>query len=70
MVVAMNRDYFLTLTGIVFFAVFVHNLLGIRLGYGAAIVYRFDLKRKRTLAIEVGMQNAGLRALLAFEVKP
>lgn len=67
MVVAMNRDYFLDLTGIVFVAVFVHNLLGMLLGYGAGIVYRFDLKRKRTLAIEVGMQNAGLGALLALK---
>ena len=67
MVVAMNRDYFLELTRLVFIAVFLQNSLGMILGYGAAIVYRFDLKRKRTLAIEVGMQNAGLGALLALK---
>ncbi len=67
MVVAMNRDYFLDLTGIIFIAVFAQNLLGMLLGYGAATVYGFDLKRKRTLAIEVGMQNAGLGALLALK---
>ena len=31
------------------------------------MLYGFDTKRKRTLAIEVGMQNAGLGALLALK---
>jgi BASS family bile acid:Na+ symporter len=60
LVVAINRDYFLGLSLIVFGAVFLQNLLGLTLGYGAGIVYRFDSKRRKTLAIEVGMQNAGL----------
>ncbi len=67
MVVAMNRDFFLELTVVIFIAVFLQNLFGMILGYGAAILYRFDKKRKRTLAIEVGMQNAGLGALLALK---
>jgi len=67
MVVAMNRDYFLGLTTLIFIAVFLQNLLGMILGYGAGSLYRFDKKRKRTLAIEVGMQNAGLGALLALK---
>jgi BASS family bile acid:Na+ symporter len=37
------------------------------LGYGAAVLYRFDAKRRRTLALEVGMQNAGLGAVLALK---
>ena len=67
MVVAINRDYFLGLTIVMFIGVFFQNLLGMIFGYGAAAVYRFDRKRKRTLAIEVGMQNAGLGALLALK---
>jgi BASS family bile acid:Na+ symporter len=35
-------------------------------GYFAGLIYRFDERRRRTLAIEVGMQNAGLGALLAL----
>jgi BASS family bile acid:Na+ symporter len=67
MVVAMNRDYFLGLTVMVFMAVSMQNLFGMIFGYGAAMLYGFDTKRRRTLAIEVGMQNAGLGALLALK---
>jgi len=67
MVVALNRDYFLGLTAVIFLAVFVHNFSGLVMGYGAGILFRFSKKRKRTLAIEIGMQNAGLGALLALK---
>ena len=67
LVVAINRDYFLGLSLIVFGAVFLQNLFGLTLGYGAGIIYRFDSKRRKTLAIEVGMQNAGLGTLLALK---
>jgi len=36
-------------------------------GYAAGRVYGFSEKRRRTLAIEVGMQNAGLGAVLALK---
>jgi len=67
LVVALNRDHFLGLTLIVFIAVFFQNLFGLTLGYGAGMVFRFTDKRRRTLAIEVGMQNAGLGALMALK---
>jgi len=67
MVVALNRDYFLKLTSVIFLAVFIHNFLGLVMGYGAGTLFRFSKKRKRTLAIEIGMQNAGLGALLALK---
>jgi BASS family bile acid:Na+ symporter len=67
MVVALNRDYFLELTAVIFLAVFIHNFSGLAMGYGAGILFRFSKKRKRTLAIEIGMQNAGLGALLALK---
>ncbi|MFC1591761.1 bile acid:sodium symporter family protein [Thermodesulfobacteriota bacterium] len=66
MVVALNRDYFVEITLLLFCAVFLQNLFGLVLGYGAGALYRFDLRRRRTLAIEVGMQNAGLGAVLAL----
>ncbi len=67
MVVALNRDLFLDITIVIFIAVFLQNLFGMIFGYGAAMLYGFDKKRKRTLAVEVGMQNAGLGALLAIK---
>ena len=67
MVVALNRDYVLALSVAVFIAVFLQNAFGLLLGYGAGSVFRFDRKRKRTLSVEIGMQNAGLGALLALK---
>ncbi|MCA1901305.1 MAG: bile acid:sodium symporter family protein [Candidatus Hydrogenedens sp.] len=66
LVVALNADKFGDVSLLIFSAVVFHNFLGLILGYGAGILYRFDEKRKRTLAIEVGMQNAGLGAVLAL----
>lgn len=66
MVVALNQSRIASLTLIVFLAIFTHNLLGYTGGYLAGRLFRFDLRRRRTLAIEVGMQNAGLGAVLAI----
>jgi len=65
--VALNKDYLAGITFVIFLAVFLHNLAGLIFGYGAGRLYRFDKKRSRTLAIEVGMQNAGLGAVLALK---
>lgn len=67
LVVALNKDYLAGVSLLIFAAVFLHNFFGLLLGYGAGILYRFDVKRKRTLAFEVGMQNAGLGAVLALK---
>jgi len=67
LVVALNRDYLAHLSALIFVAVVLHNGLGMLLGYGAGALYRFDSKRRRTLCFEVGMQNAGLGAVLALK---
>jgi len=36
-------------------------------GFGVGVIFRMAQNRKRTLAIEVGMQNAGLGTALALE---
>lgn len=46
-------------------AVFLHNSLGYVLGYAAGAVARFGSAKRRTVSIEVGMQNAGLATVLA-----
>jgi len=35
--------------------------------YGIGAIFRMELKRKRALAIEIGMQNAGLGTTLALD---
>lgn len=46
-------------------AVVMHNVLGMTLGYGAARAFGQPVRVRRTVAIEVGMQNSGLAAGLA-----
>ena len=46
-------------------AVFLHNGLGYLLGYGAGRLTGMNTAKKRTISIEVGMQNAGLATNLA-----
>jgi BASS family bile acid:Na+ symporter len=67
LVLALNRDYIQQITWRVFLAVFCVNGFGMALGYLSGMIYGFDTKRKRTLAFEVGMQNAGLGAVLALK---
>jgi BASS family bile acid:Na+ symporter len=67
MVVALNQATISALSLAVFLGVFLHNLAGYGGGYGAGKIYRFDRRRCRTLAVEVGMQNAGLGAVLAVK---
>ena len=50
---------------LIFAGVFLHNSLGYLLGYMAGVVFRFTQPKRRTISIEVGMQNAGLATVLA-----
>ena len=43
------------------------NALGYIAGWWLARLYRFDLRHRMTLSIEIGMQNAGLGVALALE---
>lgn len=66
-VVAANVNDLKMATLIIVTAVFLINLFGMLLGYFAGYIPRFDFKRKKTLAIEIGMQNAGLGVVLAIK---
>ena len=48
-----------------FAVVFCHNSLGYLLGWTAGRLAGFNTAKKRTISIEVGMQNAGLATVLA-----
>ncbi|NRA35844.1 MAG: bile acid:sodium symporter family protein [Polyangiaceae bacterium] len=66
-IIALSKPQLQTMGGLVLLAVVVHNSLGLLAGYGAATALGFNEKERRTLAIEVGMQNSGLGVALAKE---
>ncbi|MBN2092822.1 bile acid:sodium symporter family protein [candidate division KSB1 bacterium] len=67
LVIALNRNYLLQMNSWIFIAVLLLNILGLAAGFGVARFFRFDRLRKRALAIEIGMQNAGLGSVLALK---
>lgn len=66
-IVALNRDAIGTIGLAVTAAVILHNLIGLGAGYGLSCLFGFDEPTRRTLAIEVGMQNSGLGVALAVQ---
>jgi BASS family bile acid:Na+ symporter len=68
-VVAINADKIQSLTGIILLAVVLHNAGGLTLGYGVGMLLTKDKATRRTLAIEVGMQNSGLASALALSLQ-
>ncbi len=66
LVIALNRDYLLKATGLILAAVLILNLYGMSAGYGIASLFKMPCRQRRTLTIEIGMQNAGLGTALAL----
>lgn len=64
-VISSQGAKFFTSGLVVFAAVLLHNGLGYLLGYGAGKLTGMNTAKKRTISIEVGMQNAGLATNLA-----
>lgn len=66
-VVAATARRLLDAAGVVAVAVVLHNAAGMVLGWSFGRVFHMDAARRRTLAIEVGMQNSGLAVSLAAQ---
>ncbi|KPN18772.1 bile acid:sodium symporter family protein [Arthrobacter sp. Edens01] len=66
-VVAGSAAAILTAGWLILLAVVLHNGLGLALGYGAGRLFRLPVPSRRTMGVEVGMQNSGLAAGLARE---
>lgn len=64
-IVALSRDKLSEVIGIIGVLVVLHNALGLVLGYGLAALLRLPEPARRTVAVEVGMQNSGLGVSLA-----
>lgn len=63
-IVALEHDR-IGSAGVVFIAVIAHNAVGLTCGYLGARQANVSVSRRRTISIEVGMQNSGLAVALA-----
>lgn len=66
-IVSRGRDNLLEVGLLLVVAVFIHNMLGYFLGYGASKLLRMKEQDCRTIALEVGMQNGGLASSIAAD---
>jgi len=66
-VVAANRGNLGFATLAILGAVVFHNFAGMFLGFAAGSAARYSFRRRKTLSIEIGMQNAGLGVVLALK---
>jgi BASS family bile acid:Na+ symporter len=64
---AANADRIAQVGALVLTLVVVLNAAGYAAGWGLARIYGFDARHRLTLAVEIGMQNAGLGVALALE---
>lgn len=64
-VVANSKALIIETGLLIFVVVILHNLLGYFIGYVLAHLFKLNYKDKKTLSIEVGMQNSSLAASLA-----
>ena len=65
-ITAAGRDSLLKVGVLLVFATLLHNLTGYFLGYWSGRLLRFSERDCRTIALEVGMQNAGMASGLAL----
>jgi BASS family bile acid:Na+ symporter len=67
-ITAAGRDSLLTIGLTLVLVVILHNTTGYFLGYWGSRLTGLDKKSARTVAFEVGMQNAGLASGIALEM--
>ncbi len=64
-VITFNGKHFFDSGLLIFVTIFLHNAIGYVTGYCVGVIARMSKAQKRTISIEVGMQNAGLATNLA-----
>lgn len=67
-ITAAGRDSLLAIGPLLIGLVLIHNISGYTLGYWAGRLFRMEEQDCRTIALEVGMQNAGLASGIAKEM--
>ena len=66
LVIAVNRERMLQATLSIIAVVVLLNVYGMASGYGVGSFFKMPTQQRRTLTIEIGMQNAGLGTVLAL----
>jgi bile acid:Na+ symporter, BASS family len=67
-ITAAGRNHLLVVGPLLILAASMHNLFGYFLGYWSARLARMEEQDCRTVALEVGLQNAGLASSLALSM--
>ena len=67
LIIIINKDHISEINITLFFAVILHNIIGLILGYYLAKTFTKSLADRRAIAIEIAMQNSGLAAVLALK---
>jgi BASS family bile acid:Na+ symporter len=67
LVIALNKGRLIMITGPILAAGVILNIYGMLTGYGVGSLFKMAYRRRRTLSIEIGMQNAGLGTVLALK---
>lgn len=67
LVIANNHEKMLQASALIIAVVLLLNIYGMASGYGVGTLFKMPTNQRRTLAIEIGMQNAGLGTVLAIE---
>lgn len=69
-VVSVNQKMIAT-SGLLIFAIVVpHNCCGLLFGYATSRLLKMEAPKRRTIALECGLQNSGLGAALASAISP
>ena len=66
-IVALNAGQFAQVGPVILLAVFLHNGLGLALGYTCCRLLGFNHTVCKTISIEVGLQNSGLATALCIK---
>lgn len=69
-VAAVHGHRFMESAFVMMVAIAAHNILGYVLGYYSGVLFGMNTAKKRTMAIEVGVQNAGLATGLSAKFFP
>lgn len=64
-----NFQLFLKYIYYIFFIVLIHNFLAFLTGYSLASIFKVSKRDRRTITIEMGIQNSGLGLVLLFNTK-
>jgi BASS family bile acid:Na+ symporter len=67
-ITASGRDSLLKVGALLMLTSLLHNVSGYSFGYGIAWLFGMKEKDRRTIALEVGMQNGGLASGLALQM--